>query len=83
LIASGVREVDESVLSGAMDDSKAPDPDLVVRTGGDFRTSNFLLWQSAYAEYVFTKTLWPDLSAKEIDEILSDFGRRHRRYGGL
>jgi undecaprenyl diphosphate synthase len=83
LIASGAREVDESVLSGAMDDSKAPDPDLVVRTGGDFRTSNFLLWQSAYAEYVFTKTLWPDLSAKEIDEILSDFGRRHRRYGGL
>ncbi len=83
LIESGTREITEELLSGAMDDAKAPDPDLVVRTGGDCRTSNFLLWQSAYAEYVFTKTLWPDLSAKEIDEILSDFGRRHRRYGGL
>jgi undecaprenyl diphosphate synthase len=83
LIASGTREITEELLSGAMDDAKAPDPDLVVRTGGDYRTSNFLLWQSAYAEYVFTKTLWPDLSVKEIDEILSDFGRRHRRYGGL
>ena len=83
LIASGTHELTEELLSGAMDDAKAPDPDLVVRTGGDLRTSNFLLWQSAYAEYVFTKTLWPDLSAKEIDEILADFGHRHRRYGGL
>ena len=83
LIASGVDTMTEEMLSGALDDAKASDPDLVVRTGGDYRTSNFLLWQSAYAEYVFTKTLWPDLTAKEIDGILCDFGRRHRRYGGL
>ena len=83
LIARGEREITEASLSGALDDAKAPDPDLVVRTGGDCRTSNFLLWQSAYAEYVFTKTLWPDLTAKEVDAILADFGQRHRRYGGL
>ena len=83
LIECGEREVTEQMISRALDDSKAPDPDLVVRTGGDTRTSNFLLWQSAYAEYVFTKTLWPDLTPGEIDEILSDFSKRHRRYGGL
>lgn len=83
LIECGEREVTEQMISGALDDSKAPDPDLVVRTGGDTRTSNFLLWQSAYAEYVFTETLWPDLTPGEIDEILSDFSKRHRRYGGL
>ena len=83
LAASGVTEITEELLSSAMDDPRVPDPDLVVRTGGDFRTSNFLLWQSAYAEYVFTKTLWPDLSSEEIDSILLDFGQRHRRFGGL
>jgi undecaprenyl diphosphate synthase len=83
LIASGVREIDESVLSGAMDDSKAPDPDLVVRTGGDYRTSNFLLWQSAYAEYYFTDVLWPDYSSKDVDEAVRAFYSRKRRYGGV
>ncbi len=83
LIARGEQELTERMLSEAMDDAKAPDPDLVVRTGGDTRTSNFLLWQSAYAEYAFTKTLWPDLTERELDEILSDFAKRHRRYGGL
>ena len=60
-----------------------PDPDLIVRTGGDFRISNFLLYQAAYAELCFTKTLWPDLTNKEIDEIVEDFSSRHRRFGGL
>ena len=83
LAASGVSEITEQMLSSAMDNPNVPDPDLVVRTGGDYRISNFLLWQSAYAEYVFTKTLWPDLSTEEIDSVLLDFGRRHRRYGGL
>ena len=83
LIAKGERELSEQMISSALDDAKAPDPDLVVRTGGDYRISNFLLWQSAYAEYVFTKTLWPDLTEKEIEGILSDFSARHRRFGGL
>ncbi len=61
----------------------SPDPDLVVRTGGEYRISNFLLWQSAYTEYAFTATLWPDLGEKEIAKIVKDFLHRHRRFGGL
>ena len=83
LIAEGKTELSESDLSRALDTGDRPDPDIVVRTGGDFRTSNFLLWQSAYAEYFFTPTLWPDFTEKELDRILSDYSRRHRRYGGL
>ncbi len=75
--------ITEEELSAALDDPGVPDPDIVVRTGGDYRTSNFLLWQSAYAEYFFTKTLWPDLTNKEVDAIVSDFATRHRRFGGL
>ena len=59
------------------------DPDLIVRTGGDLRISNFLLWQSAYAEFYFTKTLWPDFTTNEVDAAISDFCGRHRRFGGL
>ncbi len=83
LAAAGVKEITEDALSRAMDNPELPDPDLVVRTGGDLRTSNFLLWQSAYAEYVFTKTLWPDLGRKELDSVFEDYARRHRRFGGL
>ncbi|MBO5754424.1 MAG: di-trans,poly-cis-decaprenylcistransferase [Clostridia bacterium] len=61
----------------------SPDPDLIVRTGGDTRISNFLLWQAAYAEFYFTKTLWPDLSVEELDDAIADFCGRHRRFGGL
>ena len=59
------------------------DPDLIVRTGGDIRLSNFLLWQAAYAELYFTDTLWPDLTPHEIDHIVADFYKRKRRYGGV
>ena len=60
-----------------------PDPDLVIRTSGEIRTSNFLLWESAYAEYWFTETLWPDFSERELDAALESYASRHRRKGGV
>ena len=63
--------------------SASPDPDLVIRTGGDFRISNFLLWQSAYSEYVILDTLWPDFGREEIEHCIKEFYRRNRRFGGL
>ncbi|MDD4833078.1 MAG: polyprenyl diphosphate synthase [Clostridia bacterium] len=60
-----------------------PDPDIIVRTGGHMRLSNFLLFQSAYSELFFTDTLWPDYSAKEIDDVLDIYSKRQRNYGGL
>ena len=83
LAEEGKLPCDEASLSAALDTAGRPDPDIVVRTGGDTRTSNFLLWESAYAEYFFTGTLWPDFNERELDRILSDYARRHRRFGGL
>ena len=60
-----------------------PDPDLIVRTSGETRVSNFLLWQAAYAEYAFVKTPWPSFSVRELDAIIEDYLKRNRRYGGL
>jgi len=60
-----------------------PDPDLVIRTSGELRTSNFLLWESAYSEYYFTDTLWPDFSERELDAALESYAERHRRKGGI
>ena len=60
-----------------------PDPDLVIRTGGEKRTSNFLLWESAYAEYCFIDALWPDFSERDLDDALSDYASRNRRKGGI
>ena len=60
-----------------------PDPDLIIRTSGEFRTSNFLLWQSAYAEYYITPVLWPDFTEDELMAAISSFGKRERRFGGL
>lgn len=57
--------------------------DMIIRTGGDVRLSNFLLWQAAYAEFFFTSTLWPDFSIEELEDILHDFDQRERRFGGL
>ncbi len=83
LIAEGRESVTEQDISSRLYTSHVPDPDLIVRTGGDFRISNFLLWQAAYAELCFTKTLWPDLGDKEIDRIVADFLTRDRRYGNV
>ena len=83
LIAEGKTEVNEADISDHIYTFGQPDPDLIVRTGGDIRTSNFLLWQSAYAEYYFTKTLWPDYSEKDVNEAVEEFYSRKRRYGGV
>lgn len=83
LIAEGKTSVTKEDISSHLYTAVSGDPDLVVRTGGDFRISNFLLWQSAYAEFYFTKTLWPDLTESEVDAAISDFLSRHRRFGGL
>ncbi len=83
LLAAGVQQVDLPTFAGALYTAHVPDPDLVVRTGGDYRISNFLLFQSAYAEYYFTPTLWPDLKERELLRAMRDFCSRHRRFGGL
>jgi undecaprenyl diphosphate synthase len=73
--------LDEATLSRYMALSHAPDPDLFIRTGGELRISNFLLWQAAYSELVFTDCLWPDFDTEELDAALRDFARRDRRFG--
>ncbi len=83
LIKEGKTTVSEDDVSGALYTAHCADPDLIVRTGGDLRLSNFLLWQAAYAEFYFTDTLWPDLNEHEIDKIINEFYTRKRRYGGL
>ncbi|MFN3292701.1 MAG: polyprenyl diphosphate synthase [Gemmobacter sp.] len=75
--------IDEAALGGALDTAALPDPDLVIRTSGETRTSNFLPWQAAYAEYEFTPTLWPDFTPEELAAILARFGTRERRFGGV
>lgn len=75
-------ELGEEALAARLDTAGLPDPDLVIRTSGETRTSNFLAWQAAYAEYEFTPTLWPDFSPEELALILSRFGTRDRRFGG-
>jgi undecaprenyl diphosphate synthase len=75
--------IDERALSERMALSFAPDPDLFIRTGGEMRISNFLLWQSAYAEFVFTDCLWPDFGEREIDAALAAYAQRDRRFGAI
>jgi undecaprenyl diphosphate synthase len=75
--------IDEAMLSSRLDTGSLPDPDLVIRTSGEARISNFLLWQAAYAELVFTPVLWPDFDRKALEETLAEFHRRERRYGGV
>ncbi|MBQ5890615.1 MAG: isoprenyl transferase [Clostridia bacterium] len=75
-------ELTESTLSDNLYTAGMPDTDLIIRPSGEYRLSNFLIWQSAYAEYWFTDRLWPDFSEKDIDEAISAFAQRDRRYGG-
>jgi undecaprenyl diphosphate synthase len=83
-VAQGIRSpeaITEKALAGALDTHDLPEPDLLIRTGGEQRISNFLLWQSAYAEFYFTPVLWPDFSAVHFREALEEYSRRERRYG--
>lgn len=85
MVAEGVPagQVSEATLSRYMAMSYAPDPDLFIRTGGEVRLSNFLLWQSAYAELVFTDCLWPDFDGGELDKALDAYRQRERRFGDV
>ena len=83
LLAQGKSEVTEQDINSALYTGDCPDPDLIVRTGGDLRISNFLLWQAAYSELYFTDTLWPDMTSDDVDRAVDAFYSRKRRFGGL
>ena len=75
--------IDESVFARYLYLPDIPDPDLVIRTGGESRLSNFLIWQAAYSEFYFTPVLWPDFGPKDVEEALSEYKRRQRRFGKI
>ena len=79
----GIENPTEQDVSDAMYTAGFADPDLIVRTGGDFRISNFLLWQAAYSELYFTDKLWPELTTDDVDEIVREFYTRKRRFGDV
>lgn len=85
LIAEGIpaENIDEKLFSRYLYTTDLPEVDLVIRTGGELRISNFLIWQAAYSEYYFTPVLWPDFDKKEIDQALLAYSQRQRRFGGL
>ena len=85
-VAEGKRqpeELTEELLSGYLYSADVPDPELIIRPSGEMRTSNFLLWQSAYSEYVFMNVLWPDFGPRDLDEAIAEYHRRNRRFGGV
>ncbi|MDK2895932.1 MAG: undecaprenyl diphosphate synthase [Candidatus Atribacteria bacterium] len=75
--------LDENNFRNFLDTKTEPDPDLLIRTGGEKRLSNFLLWQTAYSELWFTDILWPDFGKEELDQAIEDFSRRKRKFGGI
>lgn len=76
-----VKDIDEKTFSDMLYTQNVPDPDLLIRTSGEQRISNYLLWQLAYTEFFFTKTLWPDFTKDELEEIIQSYQTRERRYG--
>lgn len=84
MVASGIpaSKVDEKAIRSYFYDPEMPDPDLVIRTSGEFRVSNFLIWELAYSELVFTDVLWPDFNREHLAEAIREFQRRDRRFGG-
>jgi len=85
IVAAGIpaEEITQQTLSDHMFTVSIPDPDLIIRTSGELRTSNFLTWQSVYSEWAFPEVLWPDFDEATLAEILEDFSKRERRFGGL
>ena len=85
IIASGVSadQVDEQRITAHLATAGMPDPDIIIRTSGERRISNFLIWQAAYSEYWFTPVFWPDFRAEQLQQAISEYGRRERRFGGL
>jgi undecaprenyl diphosphate synthase len=82
MLKDGISPTQEN-LDSYLDTASFPDVDMLIRTGGDSRLSNFLMWQAAYAELFFTPTLWPDFLVDELDAMLKDFYLRERRFGGI
>ena len=85
-VADGMRkpeELTEELLASYLYSADVPDPELIIRPSGELRTSNFLLWQSAYSEYVFLNVLWPDFGPADLDEAIAQYHRRNRRFGGV
>ncbi len=76
-------ELTEDLLASYLYSADVPDPELIIRPSGEMRTSNFLLWQSAYSEYVFLNVLWPDFGPADLDEAIAQYHRRNRRFGGV
>lgn len=83
LIAEGKREITEVDISARLYTAASPEPDLIVRTAGEMRLSNFLLWQAAYSEFYYTDVLWPDFGAEDVDEACLAFLQRKRNFGGI
>jgi undecaprenyl diphosphate synthase len=85
LVADGIpsSQINENIFRQYLYTGDIPDPDLIIRTGGEMRLSNFLIWQSAYAEIYFTPVLWPDFDKKELDKALISYSQRQRRFGSL
>jgi undecaprenyl diphosphate synthase len=78
-----ILKIDEDLIAGNLYTAASPDPDLLIRTSGEMRISNFLLWQIAYAELVVTETLWPDFTRTDLLQAVLEYQKRDRRYGGL
>ena len=85
IVSEGIKaeDITEQTISDRLYTSGQPDPDFIIRPSGEYRLSNYLIWQSAYAEYWFSDILWPDFSPKDLDMALEDFSRRNRRFGGV
>lgn len=81
IVNSGVKEITEDVISKHLYTSNIPDPDLLIRTGGEMRVSNYLLWQIAYSEFIVLPEFWPDFDKQKLAECVEEFNRRNRRYG--
>ena len=80
---STIAEIDMDSFAGFLDAPDIPDPDLIIRTSGEQRLSNFLLWQSAYSELVFVPTYWPDFDRSALESAIREYQQRERRFGGL
>jgi undecaprenyl diphosphate synthase len=85
MLQDGVKvdDINEALVSKYLYTAGVPDPDLIVRTSGELRGSNFLIWQGAYSEWYFTSTYWPDFDKEELRKAVIEFSRRERRYGGV
>ena len=79
----GVEDINEEKFASYLDTADIPDPDLLIRTSGEMRLSNFLLWQSAYAEFYMTQVCWPDFSKEDLCKALAAYQSRSRRFGGI